>query len=319
MTERRRLTEAELDRLRVEVITHEEGGDLSDEPWRGEILPDRVRADPPKEFARAWVVDGIPDGYGDDIRDRHTETYQSAYYLGACYGTGTPIGSRVIDTGGLWELTHTFSGATETECPARHFDHENEEDSREPRKVTDAESQDGVCIYCEEAIGEEHRFLGDDAMVVEVWKQIDTRPDRDTMIESMARTFFVEAYASHVDECKGCFILRDIDEGDHARAGSGEDWMDVAPPLVDNNPFAEEARQLARVLAERVEKDNGADLPTLYLLASAMGDDNDHTDDPDSDDYAHYLVMQAVGHGVSWADSHPDQELKLPHCDSMYL
>lgn len=341
MTLRKRLTEAELERLRVEQITLETGGGLSDTPWEGRILIGGEW----KPFKRSWIVDGIPDGYGEGLRKRDwrqpEETFQSTYYLGGVYGTGVNVGERVIDANGVWELVATFGGATEVECPARTYDHETGEStsSNKPRKVTRADAQltakperrdsprwygdkrpnarRAECLYCENRVGEEHGYLGDDYTVVEVWKRIAEKPERDEIVESMARSFFVDAYANHVDECKGCLVLDDLDEGDHAKPGPGEDWFDYAPELVDNNPFSEEARAKAEELAVHIEKDNGADLVELYLRAVAL--EGEHESEPTADRFGHYLMMEAVGHGVSWGDSHPDHELKLPNVESMYL
>jgi hypothetical protein len=338
----KRLPEKQLEEMRVAELVHE--GDCSGgwhDAWKAKFVEDG------REFTRRFQIDGIPDGYGDAVEDRDGE-YQSAYVLG--HFGGEKIGTRVIDAGGVWELVQTFGGESEVECPFRTYDPETQEStsSNDPRTVHRREAQleeksevrrdrprwygdekppnarHAHCIYCEERIGAEHGYLGD-YVTVEVWKRIIEPPTREQMIADMADTLFLDAYANHCDDggddggtgngapCNGCELFAYRDNGEHWKPGGGEDWADFAPPLDHRNPYTVEARAQATELAERIEKDNGAPLPELYLRAVLREEDPEEYDvDEDAPLFAHYLVMEALGHGVAWSDDHVDHELKLP-------
>jgi hypothetical protein len=145
---------------------------------------------------------------------------------------------------------------------------------------------------------------------------------RDTIIESAARALWLCAYADHVEdfqehksdypkrEWKKHFCPASLREsakcptfGTHARPGPGEDWMDYAPPT------GEPARAEARKLIAEIEKRNKIKVEDAYAKAEAA---EGHLKEPTPEDFGHYLAMQALGHGVAWADDHPDHDLDLP-------
>lgn len=114
---------------------------------------------------------------------------------------------------------------------------------------------------------------------------------RDQIIEGAARAFWVDAYASNVEDyenskadypvadwdkrfCPGSlYVCDDCPDGDetcgrlcpifgtHDRPGAGEDWMDFAPPT------GPEAFEKARELVAKVEADN----PGRRMTADGLG------------------------------------------------
>ena len=114
---------------------------------------------------------------------------------------------------------------------------------------------------------------------------------RDEILQSMARTLFVTAYADAVDE----------GEIDGPSAGGGEDWMDVAPEASPET--AEHALKLAeRMLAEFLKLNGG----TLESLCEEWCSPESQTyangREHDADLFGHYIAMQSLGHGVGLND-----------------
>lgn len=67
----------------------------------------------------------------------------------------------------------------------------------------------------------------------------------------------------------------------------------------------------AKEFAAILKHQNRTNLYGLYLMAeSAPGK---HRRQPDPFDFGYTLAMQAMGHGVSWFDDHPDFDIKIPH------
>jgi hypothetical protein len=109
---------------------------------------------------------------------------------------------------------------------------------------------------------------------------------RASILEGAARALFVSWYADAVD----------AGEHDGDAAGPGQDWMDVAPATPDS------ARNEAMALLRCVEGDNRS---WSEVLARPEVE-------ADPEGFGHYLAMEALGHGVSWADDHDDHGLLLP-------
>lgn len=112
------------------------------------------------------------------------------------------------------------------------------------------------------------------------------------IIMAMARAFWVDAWASREEE-----------EG-RRPAGPGEDLMDAAPPT----PAV--AIHFARKYAKDFQTANDADLMALYERAAGMP--GKHDEEPTEEAFGHYIAMEAMGHGVSWADDHPDHGFVVP-------
>lgn len=124
-----------------------------------------------------------------------------------------------------------------------------------------------------------------------------------TLIDSMARTLFVCAYADQQESR--------AEDGLRAKlAKGGEDWFDVAPktPAI--------ARDEALKLWGRIEERNYNMFSLLYTAAKADGMDPNAFEFAWDEEYVksfgHYLVMGSLGHGVSWFDDHKKFELTLP-------
>lgn len=139
------------------------------------------------------------------------------------------------------------------------------------------------------------------------------------ILDGMARTLWVMAWASYADELKEA-SRRGADPGDLDRlaaleqmgwiAGSGEDWDEVSPDtpkaamkaagdldklIAESEGIAKEEFPLVMLFAQAVEADTGE--PLEYDL-----------DDPDLEDLARDfgsgLAHMAMGDGVSWFDDH---------------
>lgn len=128
---------------------------------------------------------------------------------------------------------------------------------------------------------------------------------RDGFLLGAAKAFFVTAYADYVDDDHD-----DLSDDEREartelpRPGPGDDWEDYAP---DPPPAA---YALAGELWALLRSENGA---SPYLLADrARGADGE---DPDPEAFGFCLAMQAMGHGVSWFDSHERFDLKVPHIE----
>jgi len=110
----------------------------------------------------------------------------------------------------------------------------------------------------------------------------------DEFVESAARAFFVSAWADAAEEQGESF--------------SGMQLMDVAPPTPD------EVIEHAARFIKSVEKLNGRSIDELYAEAANAPDEADHSREPTPSEFGHYLAMEAMGHGVSWYDDHPEPE-----------
>lgn len=123
------------------------------------------------------------------------------------------------------------------------------------------------------------------------------------LLESMARTLFVMAYADHCDECLGCERCPD-------RAGPGEDWFDVAPP----GPFR--YRRAALRLLHRVEGALNAGRSLPGAVTRAFDAAGVHRRSPTVADLGFCLAMEALGTGVAWTDDHPPHGLTVPRIEN---
>jgi hypothetical protein len=142
----------------------------------------------------------------------------------------------------------------------------------------------------------------------------------NTIINAMARAFYVSAWAERQEE-KG-------------RSFAGQELMDVAPKT------PKFVRDFALMFAGRLHEANDCAGSLLVLLNEAAKADvletkgldksevplwfqhpylesevSELTDDKYASDFGHYLAMQAMGHGVSWFDDHAKFDLKVPHVE----
>lgn len=134
-------------------------------------------------------------------------------------------------------------------------------------------------------------------------KQAEPNDDpvvRKMILDAMGRAFFVDAWAKNEEE-KPKFSERGY--GGH---GHRVELMEVAPRT---SPAAMKA---AKELAKDIEKQNGRSLTSLYTTAVAQ---EGHRKEPNPSDFGHYLAMQAMGHGVSWWDDHPEFPMTVPYHD----
>lgn len=116
--------------------------------------------------------------------------------------------------------------------------------------------------------------------------------------EAMAKAFFATAWADYEEQVK------------HESLAQTE-IMDVLP---DNIP--ESAYAAADNVIGTIEKSTGRKISDLYNEAKEAP--GDHYKEPDEDSFGHYLAMQAMGHGVSWSDDHPDLTFDVPRVEYSY-
>jgi hypothetical protein len=91
--------------------------------------------------------------------------------------------------------------------------------------------------------------------------------------------------------------------------------MDIAPETTDD-ALAEAWR-----LMGRIEQANGLDIHAAYCKAlKADGQDYyaEGVAEANADEFGHYLAMEALGHGVGWADDHEPHGLQLPLIEFHY-
>lgn len=112
---------------------------------------------------------------------------------------------------------------------------------------------------------------------------------KDTIINHMARTLFVNAYANEVEE--GTLP-------GFPKASQGQNWMDVAPATPQS------AQEAAKKLYEKIEELNAPQ--TMESIC----------EESQAKELGYCLVMEALGSGVSWADNHEDHGLKIPNIEA---
>lgn len=139
---------------------------------------------------------------------------------------------------------------------------------------------------------------------------------REQIINLMARTLFVAAYADYVEDPE-----TEDDVSGLPTASMGADWFDVAAEL----KTPESALQVARKIADDMERLNGLPIDEMFRRAAAMEPQEkkldwgtftkDHRKEPTLDEFAYCTAMQSLGHGVGWSDDHPDHGFELPRAE----
>jgi hypothetical protein len=151
---------------------------------------------------------------------------------------------------------------------------------------------------------------------------------RDEIAKGAARAFFLTAYADFMerdfDADEASHVTRaefDEERAGLPRAGSGQNWNDHAPPT---SPAAWE---MGWSLVKTIERETGKTIDVLFngatILCSRPGGKistafrckDNHTPDL----YGHYLAMEAMGHGVTWADDHEDHPFEVPSHGSEFM
>lgn len=148
---------------------------------------------------------------------------------------------------------------------------------------------------------------------------------QNQIVDVMARTLFVCAYANHVEDgeyndgngapCLGCNLFVGHAVG-HPRPAGGENWEDYAPETTS------EARDAALILLGKIEEKNRINIFALLAMAAKADGMDPYTDDfeyPEgyADEFGAMLAMQALGHGVGWTDNHEDFGYKSPDVEFM--
>jgi hypothetical protein len=139
------------------------------------------------------------------------------------------------------------------------------------------------------------------------------------IIEAAARTLFIDAWAHREEE-----RTEDFNQGNRARPGyrfgPGENIDDAAPAMTPPG-----ARQAAHLWAGRMMAANGG-RPLSYFLRVARAADAvkatpsigrswdplyGGNEDRYIEMFGHYLIMQAMGHGVGWFDDHEEFPIEI--------
>ncbi len=132
----------------------------------------------------------------------------------------------------------------------------------------------------------------------------------EDIVESMARTLYVDAYATAVERA-----LEDgIPGAKDLSPGPGGEWMDTVPR---STPRA--AYKIADSLATEYEKLNDAHIYSLLKRAAKADDEEWPVGSEYAEEFGHYLAMMALGHGVSWFDDHEEFPLKVPTIEGFFL
>lgn len=121
------------------------------------------------------------------------------------------------------------------------------------------------------------------------------------MVNSMARTLFVDQWANEEEEQGRCY--------------SGQNLMDVAPETPS------EYRDEALRLVGHMEAANGMAFVCLAYKAfvadglTTYEDDDgwDKVTDDVLEEFGHYVAMASLGHGVCWEDDRADAGIEYPH------
>jgi hypothetical protein len=129
-----------------------------------------------------------------------------------------------------------------------------------------------------------------------------TRTDlAQQLAASMARALHVTAWAEREEES--------------GRTYPGQELMDIAPDTTD------EATAQAWRLMGRIEQANRLNIYAAYCKAlKADGQDYyaEGVAESNARDFGHYLAMEALGHGVGWADDHEPHGLIVPSIEFCY-
>ena len=110
---------------------------------------------------------------------------------------------------------------------------------------------------------------------------------RRAMLRGIEDALWLPAWASAVDEL-----------GERTPRHITRETADPAP---------RDVARAARLIAQRIERDNQASLAALHARASAADGR-----DADPEELGYYLTMQALGHGVGWTDDHAPFQVVLP-------
>lgn len=183
---------------------------------------------------------------------------------------------------GLYETLVPWTDAGFTEAPPNWPD-------VKPRKTNPDEDLRGL----------EREALSGDGGARTRWLRGLARVDperlklREKIIRAAARALFVDAW--------------DSSEREEGREHRGE-LMDLAPDTIPS------AYEKAEDLIAEFERLNTKSVDQMYKHAAELSPE-DHLKDPIPEDFGHYTAMQALGHGVSWGDDHPEHGFKVPYTE----
>lgn len=115
---------------------------------------------------------------------------------------------------------------------------------------------------------------------------------RREILDQMALTLFVQAFASECDDPDSDF------DGNGQTASMGTDWFDTV-----TDPTPQSAHDKALEIADKFEATNGWTIAQAYEFWLTL-DHKYARSEPDMEKFGHYLAMESVGHGVGlWDDT----------------
>lgn len=122
---------------------------------------------------------------------------------------------------------------------------------------------------------------------------------RGDFIYYCAQTLFATSWADYVDA---------VDSNKPGRGRlSGKEVFNEMPDVIPKEAFDE-----AMDYTSDLEKINGKSIEDLFESAINAGGEED------IELFAHYLIMQALGHGVSWTDNNPKFPFKNTNIEFSY-
>ena len=145
-----------------------------------------------------------------------------------------------------------------------------------------------VCIGITEA-GQFQAYVG-------VWPtKSDDMPDfdhREIILKAAARAMFADAWATHQEE-NGQTLMGDI--------------LNLAPATSDR------AHNKAEGWLEKYESANGVgDVTELFKAACELSENDLFHSKKAAENFGHYKMMEALGHGVAWSDNYPSIDDEVP-------
>lgn len=131
-------------------------------------------------------------------------------------------------------------------------------------------------------------------------EEVNPEQVRETILAEMARTLFVTSYADAWDNNEL--------PPNAPHAGPGDEWFACAP---EETPRA--ATLLAEKLVAAIEEHDKVRVEEVFERNAALTEG--HLREPTAESFGYCLAMECLGHGVGWADDHPEHGLNLPYLE----
>jgi hypothetical protein len=130
------------------------------------------------------------------------------------------------------------------------------------------------------------------------------------IVNGMARALFVSSWGSVWEELENEYD-KDFIKEEAENLGIEIPYFPQAQLMEIAPPTEEAAYKKAQDLYNKIEQTNSVDLSSFIPPGEDEGFDRQT--------FGHYLMMEALGHGVGWSDDHEDHGLKLPYMDDVEI